>query len=204
MSDYRAIADVGETLVELLRDKIFEITHQIPKESIVLASPGEIEDKDNVRLSLFLYQILENPHLKNQEMQIKDHSTLKFPPIALDLYYMLTSYPSGTLDLTDRTKEEHNILGMGIQILNDNVVLTGSALKGSLAMNNDEFHITLNPVSLDEMTKMWTTFPGKPFRSSFCFLVTPVSIDSNRELGIQRVISKESNHDSTVLKGEDE
>ncbi len=62
----------------------------------MLASPGEIEENDDVRLSLFLYQVLENVHLKNQEMQIKDPTTLTFPPIALDLYYMLTSYTSGS------------------------------------------------------------------------------------------------------------
>ncbi len=89
MSDYRAIADLGETLIELLRDNMQDL---IPRrESIVMASPGEIEANDDVRLSLFLYQVLENIHLKNQEMQIKDPTTLKFPPIALDLYYMFNS-----------------------------------------------------------------------------------------------------------------
>lgn len=206
MSDYRAIADVGVTLVELLRKNMTSLIHT--ETQIVLASPGEIGPNDDVRLSLFLYQIIENIHLKNQEMLIKDPSKLKFPPITLDLYYMLTAYPSGTdtgpQDLTERTKEEHQILGLAIQILNDNAILSDPVLKGSLVWNNIELHITMNPMSLDEMTKMWTTFPGKPFRSSFCFLVTPISIDSSRELGVQRVISKESNYDNTVLKGEDE
>lgn len=196
MSDFRAIADVGETLVELLRH---EMRHLIKrKESIVLASPGEIESNDDVRLSLFLYHILENVHLKNQEMQIKDSSTLTYPPTALDLFYMLTAYPSGTQDLTERTKEEHSILGRAIQILNDNPILTGSLLKDSLAGGDIELHITLNPISLDEMTKMWTTFPEKPFRSSICCLVTPVKIDSDRSLRVQRVVSKEDDSEMIV------
>ncbi len=192
MSDYSAIADLGETLVELLRNNMQDLIER--KESIVLASPGEIEGNDNVRLSIFLYQILENVHLKNQEMQTKGHSKLKFPPIAMDLYYMLTSYPSGLQDITDRTREEQKILGRAIQILNDNTILTGSIFKENLALNNNEMYITLNPVSLDEMTKMWTTFPGKPFRSSICFLVSPVLIDSARELDVRRVVSKEVNY----------
>jgi len=198
MSDYRAIADVGETLIELLRDKMQDL---IPRsESIVMASPGEIEANDDVRLSLFLYQVLENIHLKNQEMQIRDPTTLIFPPIALDLYYMLTSYPSGTQDITERTREEHSVLGRAIQIINENSILSGSVLKGSLTLNGYDLHITLTPVSLDDMTKMWTTFPGKPFRSSICCLVTPVMIDSGREITVRRVVSKESGYNPIVPK----
>ena len=198
MSDYRAIADVGETLIELLRDNMQDL---IPRrQSIVMASPGEIETNDDVRLSLFLYQVLENIHLKNQEMQIRDPTTLTFPPIVLDLYYMFTSYPSGIQDITERTREEHSILGRAIQIINDNSVLAGSVLKGNLDVNGYELHITLTPVSLDDMTKMWTTFPGKPFRSSICCLVTPVMIDSGREITVQRVVSKEAGYNLIVPK----
>lgn len=196
MPDYRAIADIGETLTELLRDNMQDL---IPRrQSIVLASPGEIEENDDVRLSLFLYQVLENIHLKNRNMQIKDPKTLVFPPVALDLYYMLTSYPSGVQDISERTKEEHSILGRVIQILNDNAVLTGSVLKGGLARNGHDLHITLSPLSLDDMTKMWTTFPGKTFRSSICCLVTPVIIDTKREITVQRVLSKEAGYNRTV------
>lgn len=196
MSDYRAIADIGETLIELLRDNMQDL---IPRrQSIVMASPGEIETNDDVRLSLFLYQVLENVHLKNREMQIKDPKTLVFPPIALDLYYMLTSYPSGVQDITERTKEEHSILGRVIQIINDNAILKGSVLKENLVMNGYDLHITLSPLSLDDMTKMWTTFPGKTFRSSICCLVTPVIIDTKREITVQRVVSKEAGYNRIV------
>lgn len=196
MSDYRAIADIGETLIELLRDNMQDL---IPRrQSIVMASPGEIETNDDVRPSLFLYQVLENVHLKNREMQIKDPKTLVFPPIALDLYYMLTSYPSGVQDITESTKEEHSILGRVIQIINDNAILKGSVLKENLVMNGYDLHITLSPLSLDDMTKMWTTFPGKTFRSSICCLVTPVIIDTKREITVQRVMSKEAGYNRIV------
>jgi hypothetical protein len=188
MSDYRAIADVGETLIELLRDNMQDLIPR--KQSIVMASPGEIEANDDIRLSIFLYQVIENIHLKNQEMLIKDPNVLTFPPIALDLYYLLTAYPSGVQDITERTREEHSILGKAIQIINDNALLTGSVLKGSLTRNDYDLHITLAPLSLDDMTKLWTTFPGKPFRSSICCLVTPVMIDSSRNLTVERVRSK--------------
>lgn len=187
MSD-TAIADVGETLVDLLRENMKDLTQASSVDSIALVSPGEIEGKDNVRLSIFLYHIEENIYLKNQEMEKKDYSVLKAPPLAVDLYYMLTSYPSpGIQDRTDRTREEHSILGRAMQILHDNSILTGSALKGNLSASDTLLHVIITSLSLDDMSKIWSTFKEKSFRPSVCYLVTPVKIESLREKKIKRV-----------------
>lgn len=192
MSEYTAIADVGETLIDFLRGAMGDM---ISPNSIVLFSPGEIEDNDDVRLSLFLFQVNENIHMKNQEMQIVDPTRLKYPPLNLDLYYMLTSYPSsGIQDKTERTKEEHSILGRAMQVIYDNSILNGSVLRGSLAENNDELHISLFPLSMDDTTKIWTTFQDKPFRPSICYLVTPTKIESTRERETQRVVERNLTH----------
>ena len=152
-------------------------------------SPGEIEGKDNIRLSLFLYHIEENIYLKNQEMEKIGSSVLKAPPLALDLYYMLTSYPSpGIQDRTERTEEEHSILGRAMQVLHDNPVLTGSVLKGSLSASDTVLHVMVTSLSLDDMTKIWSTFKEKSFRPSVCYQVTPVKIESSRKKKIHRVI----------------
>ncbi|WP_298685462.1 DUF4255 domain-containing protein [uncultured Methanomethylovorans sp.] len=199
MSDHRAIADVGETLIELLKDNMKDL---IPADSIILASPGEIDSKDNVRLSLFLYQILENAHLKNQEMQVPDPAKVMFPPQILELYYMLTSHvSSGEQDKTEKALEEHRVLGRALQVLHDNSILSGSLLKGSLD-RSDELHIALTSPTLDDLTKIWTTFAGRPFRPSVCYVVTPVRIDSTRTMSVQRVITKEMDYMQMVKKKE--
>lgn len=191
MSDYKAIADVGETLTELLRDKMEGF---IDRMSIVLFSPGEIDSNDDIRLSLFLYQVLENVHLRNQEMHVRNPKTLTFPPVALELYYLLTSHASSAeQDKTARSLEEHTVLGKAIEILSDNSILRGSVLKGNLN-NNEELHITITSLGFEDLAHIWTTFPNKPFRPSVCYVVTPVRIDSEREIGVQRVVSKETNY----------
>ncbi|MCC7577326.1 MAG: DUF4255 domain-containing protein [Methanomethylovorans sp.] len=199
MSDYGAIANVSETLIGILRDNMEDL---IPRDSIILASPGEIDTKDNVRLSLFLYQILENAHLKNQEMQVTYPSKVTLPPQFLELYYMLTSHvSSGEQDKTEKALEEHRVLGRALQVLHENSILGGSLLKGNLD-RSDELHITLTSPTLDDLTKIWTTFAGRPFRSSVCYVVTPVRIDSAREMSVQRVISKELYYMQMVTKKE--
>ncbi len=192
MVKYTAIADVGETLIELLRDNM---KNMVSPESIILISPGEVDAKDSLRISLFLYLVTENSHLKNLGMQRIDSNKARYPSMALDLFYMMTSYPSpGIQDKTERTKEEHSVLGRAMQVLSDNSILAGSVLRGSLVESGDELHISLTSLTIDEMTKIWSNFQGKPFRSSVYYLVTPVSIDSTREIGIQRVVSKETDH----------
>ena len=193
MSDYTAIADVGETLIDLLIGKMKDL--DLDDSSIVLVSPGEIQTNNTIRLSLFLYQVSENVHMRNQELQIFDPVTLNYPPITLDLFYMLTSYPSlGNPDVTERTKDEHSILGRAIQVLYENSIIAGTALKGNLSEKYDELHITMSHLSLDDITKIWNTFQDKPFRPSVCYLVTPVMIDSTRMMSTQRVVLQEKNY----------
>ena len=114
--------------------------------------------------------------------------------MTLELYYMLTSHPpSGTQDKTDKSLEEHTVLGKAVRVLYDNPILKGSVLKGDLN-KDEELHITITSLNLEDLTKIWTTFPNKPFRPSVCYVVTPVKIDSERVMGVQRVISKETNY----------
>lgn len=192
MSDYTAIADVSYTLIDLLRNKMEGL---IDPDSIVVVSPGEIEANDNVRLSLFLFQMIENVHMKNQEMQIINPTKLKYPPLIMDLSYMLTSYTSSKIqDKTERTMEEHSILGKAVQILHENSIITDPFLRGSLTDDGQELHISQNPLNLDDMTKIWSTFPDQPFRPSVCYLVSNVRIESTKEKETKRVI--ERNFDS--------
>ncbi len=197
MSSYTAIEDAGITLLNLLKNKMKDMGDIIPPgtvdTSIVLGSPANVEDVNGVRLSIFLYQVVENVHMRNQDMQRIDASRLHFPPMNLDLYYLLTA-PPGTesrQDMTTGTRQEHRILGRAMQVLYDNAVVP---MESSTSGVEEEIRIILNPLTLDDMTKIWTTFQGKSMRPSVCYLVTPVLIDSERERSVRRVVSKEMGH----------
>lgn len=198
MADYSAIADVGETLITLLRDNMSDL---VPANSIVLLSPADVED-EGIRLTLFLYNVMENPHLKNRGMEDLGPTQLRYPPLTLDLYYLLTTYASSLIpDRTERTLEEYSILGRAMRIFYDNAILSGSVLRGSLAGKDEELRILFNPMSIDDVNKIWTTFQEVPYRLSVSYLVTPVSIDSTRIMSTQRVVSKEMDHFYVVPKG---
>jgi hypothetical protein len=210
MSNYTAIEEVGTTIINLLWDKMQETRDALPlystKDFIVLASPADIEDDDNV-LCLFLYQVIENAHLKNQEMQKITSSKLRYPPLTLDLFYMLTSHAGkkNKQKRTELTALEHKRLGRAMQILHDNSILPfeNSQHSGNEPDIREELRITLNPMSIDDMTKIWTTFQGKSYRPSACYLVTPVKIDSERDTSVKRVVRKEADSDQMVPKREE-
>ena len=192
MANYTAIADAGRTLIELLRDRMHDL---VSASSIMLASPGEIDAQDAPRLCLFLYQVNESPSMKNQEMQPINPGTLQYPPLTLDLYYMLTCYGSAQItDRTERTLEEHTVMGRAMSVLSDNAVIRGSALKGSLAGTGEDLRITFNPVPQDEINRLWNSFPEKPYKLSACYMVSPVRIDSTRQVEAKRVLEKDTDY----------
>jgi len=185
MSDYTAIADVGETLKKLLWDNIKEdkTAKSIieSEDQITLSSPEKIES--DKKLSLFLYQVAENAYLKNQEMQSANSTRLKYPPLSVNLFYMVTPH-------TQNREKDHIIVGKVMQIFYDNSILRGSILQGSLA--GDELKLILNSLSMDELSKIWNVMSkSKPFKLSVCYEVTPVRIESMREREVKRVIERE-------------
>lgn len=184
-----AIADIGETLISLLQEGLSKAPFHLPKSKIVLFSPGEIKAaEDPPRLCLFLYHVAENPHLKNRGMERITDERSKYPSLYLDLHYMLIPYESSNItDKTDKTVEEHRVLGRSMQTFHDNAILRDPVLKGGLAGKGLEIKLTQNPVSLDEMVKLWQAFQTKPYKPSVCYLVTPVAVESNLEKYTKRV-----------------
>ena len=193
MSDFTAIGDIGETLKKLLEDDPW--TGISPKPEITFKSPKEIKDDGGStnKISLFLYQIHENPHLRNEEPLRIDDSHLQTPPEVLDLLYLVTPYSD------DKTQEKY-ILGKVMQIFYDHAILSGTALQGGLTGSDEEIKLLFNPISLDDLTKIWSAFQDAAYRLSVSYLVTPVKIDSTSQIGMQRVLSKQMNHAVSELR----
>jgi hypothetical protein len=196
---YTAIADVGRTLVDLLR-----VGFGYPQNStsITLESPAAVAP--DTRVSLFLYRIVENPDLKNEPMRILDARTSMLPPLSLNLHYLVTGYASPDIpDPALRRLEAQEILGKAMRILYDNGIIAGTKLRGSLATREIDLRITLNPMTIEDLTRIWSVFPQLSYQTSVSYLVTPVPIESQRSVSAQRVLSKEADHDHMVHKPEE-
>jgi hypothetical protein len=177
------IRDVGKTLREFL-----EMSIPALEGNISFNSPADMPPPGNQPLlSLFLYQMTENIHMRNRNLAAPDPERLVFPPVILDLYYLLTPFAK-------ERDEEFDILEKVVRAFYDHAVLRGSNLKGMLLdSGNEELRIVPNPLSLEDLNHLWSTF-SKPFKTSLGYLVTPVRIPSTRELETRRVIRKEDRY----------
>jgi len=171
------IASVGKGLAELLKAKA-----GFAEGDIVLKSPVDADQTGKV--SLFLYQVQEGPHFRNQDPDTSRENELRPPPLTLDLSYLVTAM----------APEPDTALGHLEAVMlafYDQPVLKPPLLTPTLVeAGNDAVRIIANPLSLEDMNRLWGIFPNKPYRLSVAYLVTPVKVPSARIIQMKRVIEK--------------
>jgi hypothetical protein len=91
--------------------------------------------------------------------------------------------------LTTSADKDHKLLGKAMQIFYDNALIKGEALKGTLENTAEELRLILNPISMEDITKLWSAFL-RPYRLSVCYELKVIHIDSEREEEGERVRRK--------------
>jgi len=191
MSEFTVISDIGETLKKLLQDGMNVYFKEEEGNGVIvtLDSPKKIEDDSHTEakyLSFFLYKILENADLKNRPPFSNNSDAEKPAPLTCDLHYILTAYGK---DENDKL----TIMGCAMQILYDTAILQGTILQDAettppynLKGSSEQIKISLNPLTQETITQIWQALEVTMRLSAF-YLITPVEIDSTRELEVKRV-----------------
>lgn len=202
MGDYSVISIVDEVLQKLLQKNLAATFsgNFTSEASVTLISPKDLEATSTNTLSLFLYQVTENAYIKNQPVERIDGGRLRQPPLALNLYYLLTPY-MGEDDNRIRGWDIHTILGRAMQVLYDNAILQGPSLMDILKdIGRDDYYeqieqikIVLHQLSLDDITKIWSCL-DTPMRLSVCYEVRIIMIDSERSRESRRIIEKDAHY----------
>lgn len=190
MASHTAIADVGQTLVSLLRDRTGE---RIDDADVALASPAADEPGEDARLTVYLYDVHENEHLSNDRSLPAAAGSPADAALVLDLYYLVTAHPktSGSSSTaTARTVDQHEVLGRAMQILADNAIVRRPDLDEDLA-DGDALSITIATADRRELLDVWGTFSEVPYRPSVAYVVSPVVVDSERDGEAPRVLEAE-------------
>jgi hypothetical protein len=164
-------------------DAIFNVTQALSARlQVALAAStvpgtvfvGPLDDPDaaGAALILFLYRIMPNASLRNRERRVLDTS---IPPqivvyldsLPLDLYFLITvgTRPGQSEEPLLRA------LGYAIRELQVGPDLTGPAV------NHEAVHVSLDPLSTDEVSRVWNLFPAANYRTSVAYVVSPVWID---------------------------
>ena len=189
-----AIGEVSETLrhtlwLGLLADLV---TRQLvtSEQNIVLANPGQVALPQGVvrQLSLWLYQVLPNEHLRNQPLVRRagpppDDDLRFYPPLSLNLFYLLTPSIQDGGGASDQLADQR-VLGRVMQVLHDQSVLAMPNRQAPAAAH--ELHVSLAPRTIDEIAQVWEAMQ-QPYRLSVCYEVRAVQIESERRLAGGRV-----------------
>jgi hypothetical protein len=152
-------------------------------------------EQEKTQLNLFLYQVTPNAALRNADLPSRDRNGARLtnPPLALDLFYLLTAYGSDDF-------EGEILLGYAMQLLHETPVLSRDAIRRSLAAPTDvdggilpptvaaltaadladqveQIKLAPHPLNTEEMSKLWTAFQAK-YRPSVAYQASVLLIES--------------------------
>ena len=157
-------------VTEVLRDRLKEALVLSGVPGTVFVGPLDDADASGAALILFLYRIVPNANLRNREHTPPSSSVP--PPVfrnalPLDLFFLVTvgTMPGSSEETPLRA------LGFAIQAMQADPDLTGAGV------SQETVHVTLEPLSTEETSRIWALFPTANYRTSIAYLASPVWID---------------------------
>ena len=175
MSSHEAIAAVTETL----RLYLFE---RLGGAACTAKPPDVAREGDGDQLNLFLYHLARDAAWANMDLPSETKpGEAGRPPLALELSYLLTAYGSGDSDVKAQVT-----LGRAMRLLHDHPLLgreeiqqasDAANLPARLHEQIERIRITHEPLSGDELSRLWTSFQTG-YRISTAYKAAVVLIDS--------------------------
>ncbi len=212
MSNSLAIAAVTETLRRMLSSQfladmsassIGALNADFNLQNLeVTAKPPDKARPANFnvnQINLFLYQVAPNGALRNMDLprQVKAFESGQ-PPEALNLHYLITAYGEDDDDL-----RAHILLGQAVRIFHDQPLLSRADIEAAVVENDlhrqvERVRITPQRLSIEEMSKLWSTFQSQ-YRVSTAVEVSVVLIESQRPTRTPLPVLKRGPNDEGVL-----
>jgi hypothetical protein len=150
---------------------------EMPSTKVTLLSPADTSPH-RTRINLFLYRVTPNAFLNNRDWFSKPGapSQLLHPPIAVNLYYLLTAYAP----LHDETglADAHGLMAEAMRALHEHAIIPQASLENGLKQG--EVKVTLHATDVEELSKIWTAL-NKEYRVSAVYEVAYAEIAARRE-----------------------
>jgi hypothetical protein len=187
VSNSLAVAAVTQTLHQLLDAPVGSAVGGAhasilrPDEAAVAGVPG---------VNIFLYQVVPNGSWRNEDLPTRTEDgqgLLNRPRAAIDLHYLFTFHGS------EKAFEPQRILGTVVRILHASPILSraavraailaadsGTGLSGSdLADDVDVVRVTPLPLTLEELSKLWSVVFQAKYSLSVAYLASVVLLEGD-------------------------
>jgi hypothetical protein len=183
---YTALTATSATLSEFLRQRLASDPNLAANFDsgiggtmvVSLNTPQEMTENDTEGLSLWLYRVARDEQRLNAPPERLDLSRIRRTPLPLRLYYLITPIVNSGAEASPET--EQLILGKALQAFHDYPQLRGTDLKGDFEGTTVELTIRLEPLSLEEITRVYDAL-DRSYQLSVSYEVSVVYIHSERE-----------------------
>ena len=183
MSNYLAVATVTKALAQILDTAV---KSAVDSSSAVTQRPDP--GTKTALVDLFLYQVTPNAAIRNSDLPTRNAQgqVISRPTSALDLHYLMSFYGD------DSKFEPQRMLGAVVRSLLAEPGLTrdrilgvskddnGDKMSGSnLSDAVEQVKFTLQSLSIDELSRIWSIFYQIPYALSLAYTATVVLIESD-------------------------
>jgi Pvc16 N-terminal domain len=183
LGNFLAIASATATISYILE----EVNRDIPGVRISTRPLDAIDVQNPVNgLNIFLYLVSPTTSVDAVDTLVIDKAgrPTNNPSLSLDLHYIITATSSENEDLVAQ-----KILASAMRVLNNHPVLGRDLIRkavrnkeglefSDLADQIDDVRLALNPLSIKDLTEIWSKFPNANFRSSIAYTAQVVILDS--------------------------
>jgi hypothetical protein len=185
MSNFRAIATVTATLaLEVLQGGA---SAAVPGANVTMTRPdGVTGGTPGARVNLYLYQVTPNTGWRGNDLPTRNSNgdLVQRPRVALDLHYLLTFYGD------EAQLEPQRLLGSIALAMHAKPMLTRDMIRSTivnpaflflaqsdLADEIESVKLTPLPLSLEELSKLWSVFFQTQYTLSITYQATVVLIE---------------------------
>ncbi|WP_396957640.1 DUF4255 domain-containing protein [Nitrosomonas sp.] len=181
MSNALAIATVTAALAQIVRNAVQSV---LPGADVLTERPDGAPPGEQ-RVRLFLYQVSPNTALRNSDLPTRsaNGNLTKRPTVALDLHYLLAFYGD------ERALEPQRMLGAVVRDIHAKPVLMRQMIEDAIASepflsNSDltdaveQVKFTPLPLSLEELSKIWSVFFQTTYALTIAYQASVVLIES--------------------------
>jgi hypothetical protein len=184
MSSPLAVAAVTATFAQLISRVIEDTALSGANVTTVPPDVAATSGTDR-RLNLFLYQVTADAAMRNEPLPVRgsDGRLRQRPVTALSLHYLVTAFGDNNDEL-----DAHHLLAHAMSLVNDEPVLSPASIKAAIAAEArvagsdlpdqiELVRICPEPMSLDQLSKLWGMFQDTHYRLSVAYEASVVLIE---------------------------
>src|SRR5215218_3320208 len=184
MSNYLAVATVTATLSRALTTAVGT---DVPGATVTTLRPNDSTNGTPGRgVNIYLYQVTPNAAWRNADLPTRreDGQLVQRPQVALDLQYLLSFYGE------EVQLEPQRLLGSVVRTLHTRPVLTRQMIRDTVSDVSNDFlassnlaeeveliKFTPSPLSLEDLSKLWSVFFQVPYTLSIAYQASVVLIE---------------------------